>query len=153
GESSQLVKSGDQSGRRCTLFADRSRSSARAGVHQGYRDLQLRSAPIDRWTFRQQRYESANSACLAPAILVRHESLPEWIRRACHLQGTFTLLLEEIARDMLPLIAAETEVLAARELGGIPIATILSHFTNLPSRSFAKRRNRIVRLAWPKEPM
>lgn len=41
-------------------------------------------------------------------------------------------LLREIARQMVPLIPAGTEVLAGLEMGGIPIATALSLQTGLP---------------------
>lgn len=41
-------------------------------------------------------------------------------------------ILSEIAEHLLPLIPPETEVLAALEMGGIPIATALSLKSNLP---------------------
>lgn len=41
-------------------------------------------------------------------------------------------LLREIAKQMVPLIPAGTEVLAGLEMGGIPIATALSLETGLP---------------------
>jgi len=41
-------------------------------------------------------------------------------------------LLREIAKAMVPLIPAETEVLAGLELGGVPVATALSLQTSLP---------------------
>lgn len=70
----------------------------------------------------------------------------------CHLTGTFQLrsgttsheyfdkyrfesqpdLLREIARQMAPLIPADTQALAGLEMGGIPIATALSLQTGIP---------------------
>ena len=41
-------------------------------------------------------------------------------------------VLEAIAKQMLPLIPSKTEVLAALEMGGIPIGTALSLQTGLP---------------------
>jgi orotate phosphoribosyltransferase len=41
-------------------------------------------------------------------------------------------LLAEIAKELTPLVPAETQGLAGLELGGIPIATILSAVTGLP---------------------
>jgi len=41
-------------------------------------------------------------------------------------------LLKEIAQKMAPLVPANTEALAALEMGGIPIATALSLATGLP---------------------
>lgn len=41
-------------------------------------------------------------------------------------------LLREIARQLVALVPAETEVLAGLELGGVPIATALSLATGLP---------------------
>ena len=75
------------------------------------------------------------------------------IHALSHLGGTFTLrsgrqantyfdkyrfetmpeLLAEIAREMVPLIPRQTEVLAGLELGGVPIATMLSHYSGLPT--------------------
>src|SRR6202008_2800306 len=74
------------------------------------------------------------------------------IQAICLLQGTFTLrsgrtateyfdkyrfeaapeILEQIAELMVPLIPSGTEVLAALELGGVPIGTLLSHLSRLP---------------------
>jgi orotate phosphoribosyltransferase len=42
------------------------------------------------------------------------------------------LLLREIAQAMSAAIPAETEALAGLEMGGIPIATVLSQITGLP---------------------
>ena len=75
------------------------------------------------------------------------------IRDLCRLEGTFTLrsgrtateyfdkyrfegdpeTLEEVARRMVRLIPQETEVLAGLEMGGIAVATMLSHFSRLPA--------------------
>ncbi len=41
-------------------------------------------------------------------------------------------LLREIAKQLVPLVPAGTEVLAGLELGGVPIATALSFETGLP---------------------
>jgi orotate phosphoribosyltransferase len=41
-------------------------------------------------------------------------------------------LLREIARQLVPLVPAGTDVLAGLELGGVPIATALSFETGLP---------------------
>ncbi|MGI8809103.1 MAG: orotate phosphoribosyltransferase [Acidimicrobiales bacterium] len=74
------------------------------------------------------------------------------VGEACRLTGTFTLrsgqvsttyfdkylfeadpaLLAAVARAAVPLIPAETEVLAGLELGGVPVATALSLATGLP---------------------
>ena len=70
----------------------------------------------------------------------------------CHLRGRFTLrsgqvseeyfdkylfeaqpaLLREVAEAMLPLVP-ECDVLAGMEMGGIPIATVMSQLTGLPT--------------------
>jgi orotate phosphoribosyltransferase len=42
-------------------------------------------------------------------------------------------LLERVAREMLALLPAETEVLAGLELGGVPIATAMSLAGGLPA--------------------
>ena len=74
------------------------------------------------------------------------------VGEACRLTGTFTLrsgqvsttyfdkylfeadpaLLREVADAAVPLVPAETEVLAGLELGGVPVATALSLATGLP---------------------
>ncbi|WP_030606143.1 orotate phosphoribosyltransferase [Streptomyces fulvoviolaceus] len=74
------------------------------------------------------------------------------IHAVSHLTGTFTLrsgrtaseyfdkyrfegdpvLLDEIARAMVPLVPAGTEVLAGLEMGGIPVVTALGRHTGLP---------------------
>src|SRR5713101_2172949 len=42
-------------------------------------------------------------------------------------------LLREIAAALVPLLPAATDTLAGLELGGVPIATMLSQLTNLPA--------------------
>ena len=42
-------------------------------------------------------------------------------------------LLREIAQALLPLIPKDTEALAGLEIGGIPIATVLSQLSGLPT--------------------
>ena len=39
----------------------------------------------------------------------------------------------KIAKALIPLIPPETEILAGLELGGVPLAVILSQLTNLPT--------------------
>ena len=77
---------------------------------------------------------------------------------ASHLTGTFTLrsgvtsseyfdkyrfeadpaLLNDIAIALAPLVPADAEALAGLELGGVPIATMLSQLTGLPARFVRK---------------
>ncbi|ADB33611.1 orotate phosphoribosyltransferase [Kribbella flavida DSM 17836] len=74
------------------------------------------------------------------------------IQQVAHLTGEFVLrsgittgeyfdkyrfeadpvLLDEIAAAMVPLVPAETEVLAGLEMGGIPVVTALGRHTGLP---------------------
>lgn len=81
-----------------------------------------------------------------------HQQLAQKIYEVSHLKGDFLLrsgqrsqeyfdkyrfeshpeILREIAKQMLPLIAAGTEVLAALEMGGIPIGTALSLASGIP---------------------
>lgn len=81
------------------------------------------------------------------------DALADRINTVSRLTGTFTLrsgqiateyfdkyrfealpdLLGEIADAMVPLIPADTEVLAGLEMGGIPIATALSMRTGIPA--------------------
>jgi orotate phosphoribosyltransferase len=49
-------------------------------------------------------------------------------------------LLREVARQLLPLVPNDTEVLAGLELGGVPIATALSFETGLPVAFVRKER-------------
>src|SRR4051812_17982034 len=48
-------------------------------------------------------------------------------------------LLRQLATAMAPLVPAGTEALAGLELGGIPIATMLSQVTGLPCRFVRKK--------------
>lgn len=81
-----------------------------------------------------------------------HQELAQKIYTVCHLKGNFLLrsgqrsteyfdkyrfesqphLLKEIAEQMKNLIPADTEVLAALEMGGIPVGTALSLVTGIP---------------------
>jgi orotate phosphoribosyltransferase len=76
------------------------------------------------------------------------------IHEAAHLTGTFTLrsgtvsneyfdkyrfeadpaLLRAIAEAMAPLVPAGIDALAGLELGGVPLATMLSQVTGIPAR-------------------
>jgi len=80
------------------------------------------------------------------------------IRRIAKLKGTFQLrsgassdtyfdkyqfeaypkLLRAIAEGMVPLVPAHTQVLAGLELGGIPVATVLSQLTEIPAAFIRK---------------
>jgi orotate phosphoribosyltransferase len=80
------------------------------------------------------------------------EELGQRIDRAAHLTGEFLLrsgittneyfdkyrfeadpvLLDAIAEAMVPLVPADTEVLAGLEMGGIPVVTALGRHTGLP---------------------
>ena len=51
-------------------------------------------------------------------------------------------LLKEIAEEMVPLVAADTDLLAGLEMGGIPVVTALSAVTGIPAvfvRKVAKK--------------
>ena len=48
-------------------------------------------------------------------------------------------LLRELATAMAPLVPAGTEALAGLEMGGIPVATMLSQVTGLPCRFVRKK--------------
>lgn len=81
-----------------------------------------------------------------------HQELAQSIYNIAHLKGDFLLrsgqrsteyfdkyrfesdpkILKEIAQQMLKLIPAGTEVLAALEMGGIPVGTALSLASGLP---------------------
>lgn len=83
---------------------------------------------------------------------VTHNDLARRIHAASHLTGQFTLrsgrtateyfdkyrfegdpaLLDDIARQMAPLVPSGTEVLAGLEMGGIPVVTALGRHTGLP---------------------
>ncbi|GAA1581880.1 orotate phosphoribosyltransferase [Kribbella sancticallisti] len=80
------------------------------------------------------------------------EELAQRIYQVAHLTGEFVLrsgittheyfdkyrfeadpvLLDEIARAMVPLVPSGTEVLAGLEMGGIPVVTALGRHTGLP---------------------
>jgi orotate phosphoribosyltransferase len=47
-------------------------------------------------------------------------------------------LLRAIAEQLAPMLAADTEVLAGLELGGIPVVTVLSQVTGLPAAFLRK---------------
>jgi len=75
------------------------------------------------------------------------------INSACRLQGTFVLrsgqtsneyfdkylfesqpvLLRRVAEAMVPLLPRDTDLLGGLELGGVPIATMVSSLTGLPA--------------------
>lgn len=81
-----------------------------------------------------------------------HQELANRIYEICHLKGDFLLrsgqrsneyfdkyrfesqplILKEIAKQMKKLIPAGTEILAALEMGGIPVGTALSLETGIP---------------------
>lgn len=80
-------------------------------------------------------------------------SLASDVHAACHLTGEFTLrsglvsheyfdkylfegqptLLRNVAAAMVALLPEEVQVLAGMEMGGIPIATVMSQLTGLPT--------------------
>ena|ERR1700749_493907 len=82
----------------------------------------------------------------------KDKALAAKIREVAHLNGSFTLrsgkqaseyfdkykfeavpgILSEVAKQMVDLIPPGTEVLAGLELGGIPIVTMLSHYSGIP---------------------
>lgn len=81
------------------------------------------------------------------------------VYEACHLTGSFRLrsgqvssdyfdkylfagqphLLRDVAEVMVGLLPPECEVLAGMEMGGIPIATVMSQLTGLPTVFVRKR--------------
>ncbi len=81
------------------------------------------------------------------------------VYRAAHITGTFTLrsgavsneyfdkylfeadpaLLDDLARALVPHVPSGIDALAGLELGGIPIATMLSQHTRLPARYVRKQ--------------
>ncbi|GAB3745330.1 orotate phosphoribosyltransferase [Microlunatus parietis] len=81
------------------------------------------------------------------------DALAKEIDAVCRLQGTFTVrsgqivseyfdkyrfesrpdLLRRVAEAMVPLLPRETELLGGLELGGVPIATMVSSLTGLPA--------------------
>jgi orotate phosphoribosyltransferase len=84
------------------------------------------------------------------------------VYEACHLTGSFRLrsgqvssdyfdkylfagqpgLLREVAEVMVGLLPAECEVLAGMEMGGIPIATVMSQLTGVRQAGRVGRRRR-----------
>ena len=90
---------------------------------------------------------------------LKKAELAQKILAACYLKGDFLLrsgrrsseyfdkyileasprLLSSTAKLMIPLIPKETEILAALEMGGLPLGTALSLKTNLPLRFVRKK--------------
>lgn len=90
--------------------------------------------------------------------MVTRERLSRKIRATAQLHGRFVLrsgrisdvyidkylfeadppLLWDIAEAMAPLVPDDTDALAGLELGGVPLATVLSQVTGLPTR-FVRR--------------
>jgi orotate phosphoribosyltransferase len=86
------------------------------------------------------------------------ETLAERVWATSHLTGTFTLrsgavsteyfdkylfeadpvLLHDLTEAMVPLLPPDVDVLAGLELGGVPLATMLSQATGLPARFVRK---------------
>lgn len=86
-------------------------------------------------------------------MLADTNELVSLIDQSCRLHGKFTLrsgliaeeyfdkyrfegdpqLLRMVAEHMVPLLPTDTEVLGGLELGGVPIATMLSSLTGLPA--------------------
>jgi orotate phosphoribosyltransferase len=82
-----------------------------------------------------------------------HDALAARVYAAAHLTGTFTLrsgavsheyfdkylfesdpaLLRDLAGAMVPLLPTDCDALAGLELGGVPLATMLSQATGLPT--------------------
>ena len=91
--------------------------------------------------------------------MIKRSLLAKTISSACYLQGDFLLrsglrsheyfdkysmeaspqLLTEVVDHLIPLIPKRTEMLAALEMGGIPLGTALSLRTNLPLRFVRKK--------------
>ncbi len=87
-----------------------------------------------------------------------HASLAARVAEAAYLTGEFVLrsgaisqhyfdkyrfeadpeLLRAVAEGLVPLVPDDAEVIAGLELGGIPIATMLSQLTGLPARFVRK---------------
>jgi orotate phosphoribosyltransferase len=85
--------------------------------------------------------------------MAANPDLARRIHAAAHLTGTFTLrsgatsneyfdkyrfesdpaLLRDIATAMAPLVPADTDLLAGLELGGVPIATMISQVSGIPA--------------------
>ncbi|GAA4350961.1 orotate phosphoribosyltransferase [Angustibacter luteus] len=108
------------------------------------RDGALVSADLDRLRALLERTEAVRTDRL---------HLARRIDAACRLQGSFTLrsgqiaseyfdkylfesqpdLLRAVAEGMVPLLPANTDLLGGLELGGVPIATMVSSLTGLPA--------------------
>lgn len=91
--------------------------------------------------------------------LMKRTELAASIHRVSSLQGSFVLrsgvtateyfdkylfesdprLLRSITEALVPLIPAGTDALAGLELGGVPLATVLSQLTGLPLLSIRKK--------------
>jgi orotate phosphoribosyltransferase len=96
--------------------------------------------------------------------------LGQRIDQAAHLTGEFLLrsgittneyfdkyrfeadpvLLDAIAEAMVPLVPADTEVLAGLEMGGIPVVTALGRHTGLPCAFVRKEAKTYGTAGWPK---
>ncbi len=90
---------------------------------------------------------------------MERSELARQIYHTCHLTGEFLLrsgvvsreyfdkylfeghpsLLRAVAEAMLPSIPADTEALAGLEMGGIPVATMLSQLSGLPTLFVRKK--------------
>ncbi len=84
---------------------------------------------------------------------MQHSSLAQDVDAACRLTGSFTLrsgqqvteyfdkylfeseplLLRRVAEAMVALVPEDTELLGGLELGGVPVATVLSQLTGIPA--------------------
>ncbi len=92
-------------------------------------------------------------------MVLKKSELAKQIFSTCYLKGDFTLrsglhsneyfdkycieaspkLLNETAEHLIPFIPKGTELLAALEMGGIPLGTVLSLKINLPIRFVRKK--------------
>ena len=95
---------------------------------------------------------------MGPRGVATRERLARRIRSHSHLTGRFVLrsgatsdeyfdkylfeadppLLWDIAEALAPLVPSDTDALAGLELGGVPLATVLSQVTGLPTRFVRK---------------
>jgi orotate phosphoribosyltransferase len=93
------------------------------------------------------------------SLVNNDKTLAATIREVSHLTGTFTLrsgrqaseyfdkyrfeanpaILSEIAKRLVDLIPPGTEILAGLELGGIPVVTMLSHYSGIPAAFIRKK--------------
>jgi orotate phosphoribosyltransferase len=93
------------------------------------------------------------------AAAIEHGALAARVYAASHLTGAFTLrsgatsneyfdkyrfeadpeLLRDLAEAMAPSVPADVDALAGLELGGVPLATMLSQVTGLPARFVRKQ--------------